>query len=212
MPRRWRYHLFGVSDLVGPSYIVRRSLKKTEDYLDSLGEVRIDALVNVFEELYGLSSSLLGTFLPEHAKLFVDGKNQPYWRPGSQVPKSQRVKFSVVDCPVVFFCVQDLDNTVFPLEKTLRKGVQEFTGTCRLIHRPTIFNFWHFELAILGENQEEIKKSDSKWKIQAAEFIIKSFLKINAMTQTPVFAKIPKGCYSYGWLSGFLRALAKTTS
>jgi hypothetical protein len=209
LPQRG-YRLFTVSQLTDKSFIARRSLLSESDYLNSLGQVRVEALLTTedtednsqethWSEVFGLSNALLGVYLPEHVKILVEHKDV-VWRPGCKLPKPSDIKFRVVDLPPIFFCVDDLHNTKFPIKKPLKKnGVESFSGTCMLEHHPSLFNFWHFEFVVYDEAKKEMKNTDKKWRKEAAEFIAHSILKISAVHRTPAFGAIPKKVYCDGW-------------
>jgi hypothetical protein len=208
LPRR-KYQLFSVEDLAEPSYLARRSLKNQNEFQDYIGDIRVEALVNPVEDFYGLSTNLLGVFHPKHLRVQITEDKKAlfqYWHPGAVTPKARNIKCTEDDSPVFYFQVGSLHNIQFPYEMFLPKGkgIIRQSGICKVIHKPMLVNFWHFELTVYDPVDGEIKKRDTAWKKMWAEHFIKSTLLINASTIEPAFKMIPKNVYKRPWFNTIL--------
>lgn len=193
------YKLIDIDEISDSSHIVRRSLVNQESTYDAIGNVRCEALINEDEErfLFGLSSNLLGIYKIEYLKFNPGKKHNNYWQLGADTNK--KIQYTLYKNPFpIFFKISLIHNIPFPYETPNRKNKTiSITGRCCLLHKPTCANFWHCELTFFDNCNNQIKTSNSKWKLKAAKSFIRMTLKVIAFnkSETPPEIEIPAAVY-----------------
>lgn len=94
-------------------------------------------------------------------------------------------------------------------EQTEENSFTEYKGQCKLVHKPTISNFWHFELDLFPAETEvpitrkkadrvREEKGDMKnqhWTAQAAYHVLYSVLTSAGKKDLSTYEKIPETVY-----------------
>ncbi len=201
------YTIIKTENLPDNCCLIRRSLKDKDYTFDNMGEVRIDAICNTEDEhdMYGLSNNLLSIFKRHHINYRVltdEHKNNAYWNEGDSTPAIVNIKFEYLqNNPPIFFKVNELHDKDFPYEPPLKNKnntnkTNKIIGKCKVIHKPTKCNYWHFELNFFDVNETLIKKTSSVWKIEAAKFFIKTYLIMNIYSEITEEIQLEENVYT----------------
>lgn len=195
------YKLISTDELNNNFSLIRKSKKSKKDSIDNIGDVRLDAICEEEREreVFGLSFNLFGIYKIEHIKITIENRGyHDYWNPEQEPLSIDEISFSLDnEAFPIFFLILNLHNIDFPYEKTIKnKHTESLTGTCRIEHKPTKCNFWHFELSIYSSENNYIKYNSSLWKKKISKYILKSILKIDASTKTPKTIILDKFVYT----------------
>ncbi|MDA3940912.1 MAG: hypothetical protein PF693_16635 [Spirochaetia bacterium] len=151
--------------------------------------IRIDAICNKEREVFGLSTNLYAVYVCNHLNFNpLDKSFHDYWSPGDSVLDATKIEYELIDDVFpIFFFIKDLHRQTIPYKKTMpnKNNIQEFHGTTSIVHKPTKCNYWHFEFSIHDVNDNIISKAGGTWQKNIANFLLKSFLKEYAFSETP---------------------------
>ncbi len=181
--------------------LIRRSLKTQEETFDNIGQIRIDAVCEAGreDELYGLSHNVFGIFTEDHLKYRVPHQINPYWDLKTILTDSlSENDYKITDSSVALFVsIPDIHDKIFPHKQIIKNKQTEITvsGRCLVIHKPNVYNYWHFELHFQDYEGNPVKKSDSGWKIDAAKNFIKNVLVEFISDKSPTGNIFPKEIY-----------------
>ena len=159
-------------------------LRTTEiyPYVDSLGKVKIDAIVmpENYSQVFDLSVNLLGIYQVDDKKYkFLDKELNKLWNENdaclSSLNDDQYTIMSHIYA--IFFEVSRIHKKKFPYEKNVNNVNTMFEGISVVEHVPTIGNFWHFQIMFKDIEGDFIRKSSAEWKKKLRGFLVKSYLK-----------------------------------
>lgn len=183
--------------------VVRRSNKQTyEDTFDRIGLVKVDAIQRqTTKEMIGLSMNLLGGYFKEnHLHFNPKGKAVELWAFGSPTLKLRDLTIESSNNKIgIFYNVASLHNNTFQfpvqsdkvtykkLPKELAISTDEnlfittFRATLKILHKPTYSNYWHVELHIQPNinNEDEIISTKEVQKAQykkCTEFALNNYI------------------------------------
>ncbi len=182
-------------------YLIRRSLKIQEETLDNIGQVRIDAICEIGndEALYGLSHNVLGVFTKEHLKYSVHHKINIEWVCSVEdIEPLSNDRFEIFDSFVpLYVSIPSIHNREFPHRRVIKNKLTDTSvdGYCLVVHKPNLYNYWHFELQFLDYENNPIKKSGATWRVDAAKNFIKNILLEFVSIEAPVDSSIPSEIY-----------------
>ena len=182
-------------------YLIRRSLKTQEETLDNIGQVRIDAICEIGndEALYGLSHNVLGVFTKEHLKYSVHHKINIEWVCSVEdIEPLSNDRFGIFDSFVpLYVSIPSIHNRKFPHRRVIKNKSTDTSvdGSCLVVHKPNLYNYWHFELQFLDCENNPIKKSGATWRVDAAKNFIKNILLEFVSVEAPVDSNIPSEIY-----------------
>ncbi|GAB6091093.1 hypothetical protein JCM12856_26870 [Spirochaeta dissipatitropha] len=118
---------------------------------------RIDVANESTRKMNGLSVSLAGLFLPEHFKFRVvpsDRCPEPNecWRPGDRCVEPRDVTTEIETVySVVYLPLCKWHRKPFPVRDEVHENIStSLSGVIRMVHCPTVINFWHFEIQFGG--------------------------------------------------------------
>lgn len=194
------YKFINTDELEDESSLIRKSKKNKKDSIDNIGDVRLDAICeeNKEREIFGLSFNLFGIYTIEHLRIIVENKDyHEYWKPKQEILSINEILFSLdEEAYPIFFSIINIHNIEFPYEKAINnKYTESLLATCKIEHKPTKCNYWHFELSIYSSEKNYIIYSSSAWKKRVSKYILKSILKIVASTKIPVTINIDEALY-----------------
>jgi hypothetical protein len=229
LPKK-NYKLIEFDDLMSFNIIiVRRSLKDTkEETFDDFGFLRDDAMIN--KDIPRMSMNVLGGFFDVADIKFIQKKPaSDDWEIGSKPPLVKNFKdcIEVYKNPIpIFFLLVDIHNIPFPYQKdkkTLPPGLSVdledtkkralLNGIVKILHKPTLSNFWHIEFHLFEDkriikaekNPKSISKASETNKerplkeqsvgTQAADYAIRNIFKAKALPEIDKFDKIPEKYY-----------------
>lgn len=182
------------------SYLQRKSLQPPQNPLPP--KIRIDEVCREKKDLFGLSCNLHGKFKLENLKFVADKKDSlgynEYWKEGDKVLADKDIKYTVTSDTYAVFLgeIITVHGQKFPYSKSIETkekvkvdGKEKtkttfvttpFNGKILVVHRPTRCNFWHFEIIILDQDNNEILRNKAQeWAKSAADahidFLIKHF-------------------------------------
>jgi hypothetical protein len=189
-------------------------IRLTEKEITPGAKVEVKDLAAYNKDLFGFSTNLLGHFLPEHSiyqplkKADLD-YYQNWNEKSSPCLKPSQIKYEEVKRTPLFIPVTAVHNISFPYKVTSKekiKFIDEKTGKLRkefkttvsqgsvkVVHKPNLCNFWHFELKVFDQNGLELLRKEVKPLYErAAEGILTSIAKRHAQTLTPPFEPLPE--------------------
>lgn len=126
-------------------------------------------------ELYGYSTYIFGEYKIVHLR-FRPSKMYEYWKKGDACLTSDQIEHnSNSNDQAIFLQLRDFYNIDFPINKQKDgKVTQTISAKLSAEHRPTLDNYWHFELVIRNETGIEISKEEAGdkefYKRKAREF------------------------------------------
>lgn len=192
------FKIIDTENLLPDKVLVRKSCKAEADSFTISGDLRVDAICDHPRRVPGLSANLFAIFLADHLKYDpIDKSYHDYWNSGDEIPAKEEIEFNIAEEVLpIFFLITDLHNQKFPYQKIEPKNkIIEFEGRIEIIHKPTMCNFWHFELTIYDSEGNEITNASSGWRKKIASFLSKSFLQISAFIEEPENKLIDKAIY-----------------
>lgn len=184
---------------VSSHFLIRKSLG---DIYDSDGEILIDSVLRSARESFGLSCNLFSNYEVSHlAYRCTDGILDENWDGNAdcQVGDNQFIKIHPEE--PLFFSVAKLHERRVPYQKPGKpeRGKPpvnvDFEATCELVHKPTICNYWHFEVHFKDAEEKFIRYSGSEWQKKLAEFLPKSFFLKAIQAEIPPQNTLSKDAY-----------------
>lgn len=142
----------------------------TKEFLNAAGLIKDEELFRDELDFLDYSTNHLGQFELSHNYLSLCGENKKYFRSywsfmdNVTSPEYQR-DFEVDESKgVFFFKIGEIHRKIqFPLEKNSKGNNDTFTAIVK--HTPTNSNFWHFSIAWIDSQGNEISpKNNSTWK------------------------------------------------
>jgi hypothetical protein len=222
LPRK-NYKLIEFDDLMSFNIvIVRRSLKDSkEDTFDAFGFLRDDAMTN--KDIPRMSMNLLGGFFDVVDIKFIQKKPaSDDWLEGNKILALKDFKncIEIYPTPIpIFFHLIDVNKIPFPYQKdkkSLPSGLSvelesnraKLNGTTKILHKPTLSNFWHIEFHLFEDekadskpiikasetNKERLLKEQSVGT-QAADYALRNIFKVKALSEIDKFDRIPEKYY-----------------
>lgn len=194
--------------------IVRRSDKNKEETFNELGMLRPGTLD--IKRVPGMSLNLLGAFfLPEYSFFRTSGKGSDSWGEGEVVYLSDHLKeYHFVDnTTLIFFDVNKLHNITIPYNQSTQDSEAKkfasifnkkaegdkykFDGKVQIDHSPTKLNYWHVELNLTGEINQDQKLAGikNKWHSSLAKSALESLLTPYAYSELNGIEEIPQHHY-----------------
>ena len=195
LPRR-HYRLIDADALPKSAVFLRRlNLGCDSIELDEFGEIPASVLLGheSLSKLDGLSINLCGDFQPEHLRLRVTGvvgENDPsrYWQPGEAAVAPNAVQFeSLTDICPAYLRLESCHELAFPArDEASLQHATSFSGRVRIVHRPTITNYWHFEVVFHDGDGSIVGANKSSWKSKAYAFVFRQLLQSGGVTLDPI--------------------------
>lgn len=153
-----------------------------ENYTDSLGRIKIDAILleGDYNQVFDLSVNLLGIYVEEDKKYkLIDKELIKLWKEGDDCPKHVNDNQYEIDenIKAIFFEVKKIHQKEFPYTKTIDNSENQFEGISLVEHVPTHGNFWHYQLFFKDVDGKIIKSGKSGWVKNLRGFLVKSYLK-----------------------------------
>lgn len=171
-------------ELPQDSVIIRTTDEKV--VLDELEKIPEKYIVKSGSEkqVFDLSVNLYGVYRLEYIKIQpIKGSGlDNEWKEGDFcLTEVEQDKFEVQENKeAIFFLVFDIHNTEIPYKKEINGQTSDFEAICKVIHKPTVGNFWHFEVSYNEESGNIIQYGGSSWQKRLRSSIIRSFLKLHA--------------------------------
>lgn len=200
------FRYIDVDQLSDLAVLLRRIDTRCGDIeLDAFGELPAQHFVGheSLSKLNGLSVSLCGIFRPEHLRLRVAETAQCpqphlYWEPG-EIPCT----VEGIDCEEVeeicaaYLPVGGWHRKKFPVRDEVEKEPSNpLSGRIRIVHRPTVSNYWHCELQFFEAELTPITDNKAKWKKKAFSFVYRDACATGAISLTPIECEaIPSSLY-----------------
>jgi hypothetical protein len=147
----------------------------------------------------GLSCWLIGWMKIEDAKIEPEN-NEDWVRCGERTKNKNLIANINNETKVMFFKVRDIHGVHIPYEDEKRRKIEpdaqmlgsrkerakyreyisrRFEGVCKLFHKPTKSNFWHFEFHFFDSEGQKVEE------IRLIKSIANSFLKNAIITKRP---------------------------
>lgn len=173
-------------ELPEESVIIRTTDEKV--ILDELGKIPEKYIVKSGSEkqVFDLSVNLYGVYKLEHIKIQVikgSGLDEEWKEGDSCLTEVEQDKFEINENKdAIFFLVFDINNKEIPYQKEINGKTSDYEAICKVIHKPTVGNFWHFEVSYMEESGNIIQYGGSGWHKKLRSSIIRSFLKLHAKT------------------------------
>lgn len=186
LPKR-RYKIINVDKFPNDTYLLRKSECEQIQIEKSVDPKCIAK--NPDHWVNGLSSSLLGVFRKKDIGYIT---KEEAWEHCAKIKKQREINFDYIESSIpIYLSVKSIHNKTFPYEhsdrvklenKHLQKIsgnrvlynrllLEKFTGSCKVIHKPTLGNFWHFEIIFKDDRNNFISN-----EVMGVRKIVKSFI------------------------------------
>ncbi len=181
-----RYRIMDTADLPGSVILLRRlNYRCGHVPFDDFGELPAKVLLGheSLSKAGGLSLNMCGVYRPEHLQLRArpsvacPGPDN-YWYPGDWLPSVDDIDFErdPACCPARLH-LADVHGMPFPTKNDqLAQSGHTVSGLLKAEHRPTLANFWHFELQFYGDEGKPVTGSGTAWKRKAYEFVVRNLV------------------------------------
>lgn len=180
------YKKITTEELPKEAVIIRTTDEKV--ILDELGKISDKYIVKSGSEkqVFDLSVNLYGIYKLEHIKIQPkkgSGLDDEWKEDDTCLTEVAQDKFEINENKeAIFFLVFDIHDKKIPYNKEINGQTSDFEAICKVIHKPTIGNFWHFEVSYKEESGNMIQYGGSSWQKKLRGSIIRSFLKLYATT------------------------------
>lgn len=173
--------------------------------MNEVGEISDKYICNPREQVFDLSTALLGTFKKTHYKYEItkEGKNiglDNYCLPNASVERPNIPKhFKIVDNKL-HWAIPIQKVMDFTVDFEQGKPTEKYLVECRPCHTPTLSNFWHFSIRwsiddnYVGDMIQN-KTLTAGWAKRFAGHYGRVFIKTHATLDIPASNKIPKEDY-----------------
>lgn len=197
-------------------YVLRRSDYSLEDTFNELGNLRSDAVIP--KQIPFLSLNMLGGhFKTKHAFIRIGKEGSRKWIKNEKVYLSEFVNgYEILNkgCSI-YIDANSIHNQSFPYSQpstselreevdkffkfipkpTAEKDGFHFQGNVKIVHDPTILNYWHVEYNIFDFKGETIKHKKSKYIEQLCLDILTDIVSVNAYPDVKEITMIPENFY-----------------
>lgn len=169
---RFWYKKLSSKDLSGNSFFLARATPSRTVLNPSTGNVSVSVL-GASKYLLDFSVNLVGPFTPSYVEVkIIKPKLRKYsaeWNECEfgRTPKKNELEQDLVS-GVIFFNYDKLENFPFQQENPSDKVMYKYF--CKVVHMPTLANFWHFELHWFNDDGERIIRDEKKDDIRKKDF------------------------------------------
>ena len=207
---RPNYRYLSEIDPVRDRHLLRWSVLPPEEFFDEVNGIPVSVKVieKIRKNAMDLSTSLLGSFTPNHYRFRVlpaEESRRNYlvfdlWPEGEQITDPIRdEEWTTNEVGTYYYLpIAELHEFEFPF----RSGTEEFTARLTVKHTPSRTNFWHYSVRVLDNKNVDIasRYADSPRRgpsnrddkiLKAALKGIRQLIKIGV----PDFSPVPKALY-----------------
>lgn len=185
------YRLISNNTINGKGFFIGRKTDD-QDILDPVtGLIKTAVVSKQTKYLIGYSINLLGVFRVRDSKIEIRKKARSgfhtSWKPGGKFFRPQKQEYSINKRSGLFFMEFNKVNN-FPASILQQSTGVQFQFICKVDHKPTRCNFWHFEIHWENKNNGARVHIDNN-KIRGVPKTVASqmrdVIKILAVTNKP---------------------------
>ena len=157
LPKRY-FKLLESDKLKDKNLLLIRSTPD-KDILDNLGQIKTKAIASPTSNIIGYSINLLGVFRIKHSKIEINKVVRSLytsnWSPPQDFLRPKKNENRIIK-EKGFFTLkfEKIHNYPYPITHP-NTGIS-YNFLCKLEHKPTKSNYWHFELHWFDENGERV--------------------------------------------------------
>lgn len=196
------YKYISLDTLDKNALLLRTTESNDRDFiLDTLDKVNPEAILpfDKFHQVFGLSVNLFGIYDSDDICFRVLSKElNEYWNEGDVVSENiSPSDYQILENRgIIFFEIFKLQEKSFPY-KNPKDNPEEFIGLCKIFHKPTKANFWHYQIEFEDKEGKIIKSKGSAWQKNMSEYLVRSFLKKYAFyEEKTILPQIEEGIYT----------------